>query len=93
MHEPLLLLSGFGSFFRLRHDFILNTIFAVLYSSKVEVTCLPWLGCTGRADEDDLVVGLGSGTIHITGLVKHSFVRQQFDRQAFFGVSVQRLFV
>ena len=28
-----------------------------------------------RADEDNLVVGLGSGTIHITGLVKHSFVR------------------
>ena len=44
---------------------------------------------TGRADEDDSVVGLGSGIIHITGLVKHSFVSQQLDRQAF-GVSVQR---
>ena len=46
-------------------------------------------GSSGRGDKDYLVVGLGSGTIHITGLVKHSFVRQQFDRQAF-RVSVQR---
>ena len=46
-------------------------------------------GSTGRADEDDLGVGLGSGTIRVTGLVKYPFVRQQFDRQAF-GVSVQR---
>ena len=30
---------------------------------------------TGRADEDDSGMGLGSGTVHITGLVKHSFVR------------------
>ena len=33
-------------------------------------------GSTGRADEDDSIVGVGSGIIHITGLVKHSFVRQ-----------------
>ena len=63
-----------GSFFRLRYDFILNTIVAVLYSPKVEITCLPWLGCTGRADEDGSVVGLGSGIIHITGLVRQYFV-------------------
>ena len=62
--------------FRLRYDFVRNTMLAVLYIPKVEVTCLPWLGCTGRADEEDSVVGLGSGTIRIiTGLVKHSFVR------------------
>ena len=32
-------------------------------------------GSTGRADEADAVVGLGSGAIHITGLVEDSFVR------------------
>ena len=46
-------------------------------------------GSTGRADEVRSGVGLGSGAIHITCLVKHSFVRQQFDRQTF-GVCVQR---
>ena len=30
---------------------------------------------TERADEDHSGVGLGSGTIHITGLLEHSFVR------------------
>ena len=32
-------------------------------------------GSTERADEDDSGVGLGSGTIHITGLVKNYFDR------------------
>ena len=33
------------------------------------------LGCTGRADEDHSGVGLGSGTIYITGLVKYLVMR------------------
>ena len=33
------------------------------------------LRCTGRADEDHSGVDMGSGTIHITGLVKHLVMR------------------
>ena len=32
-------------------------------------------GCTGRADEDRSDVGLDSGTLHITSLVKHLVMR------------------
>ena len=53
-----------------------SSIIAVMHRQMGRSHLDSFAGSTGRADEDDSIVGVGSGIIHITGLVKHSFVRQ-----------------
>ena len=68
-------MSGLWVFCLAIFDFILNTILVLLRSKDVFHLEFRKLGCTGRADEDPLDAGLDSGTIHITGLVKHLVMR------------------
>ena len=68
-------MSGLRVFRLATVDFILSTILALLRSKGVFPLKFRKLGCTGRADEDHSEVGLDSGTIYITGLVKHLCMR------------------
>ena len=60
-------------FFRLQHSFILNIVVEVLYSPRFEVVSS--LAVLKRAAELHSSVGLGSGAVYITGLIKQYFVR------------------
>ena len=68
-----------------------NSIIALIYR-KIGRSHLDFLaGSTGRADENDSGVGLGSSTIHVTVLVKRLVVRlawlvSHLDREVFWGV-------
>ena len=44
-------------------------------AKKVDFTWLPWLARSDEKWRSTLGRGLGSGTVHIAGVVKHWFVR------------------
>ena len=52
-----------------------SVVYIALVYSKSRVYLGFIAGGTGRADEVRSGVGLGSSAIHITGLIRHSFVR------------------
>ena len=68
-------MSGLWIFRLATLNSILNTILALLRSKYVFHLKFRKLGCTGRAVEDHSDVGLDSGSVHITGLVKRLDVR------------------
>ena len=68
-------MSGLWVFRLVTFDFMLNIMLALPRSKDVFHLKFRKLGCTGRADEDHSDVGLDSGSIHITGLVKHLVMR------------------